>query len=829
MSRWRFALRLFRRDWRNPELRLLALALVVAVTAVTAVGFFTDRVEQAMELQAGQILAADLQLSSHDPIPEAYRQQALLQGLQTARVLRFPSVILKGDNTLLVAVKAVGPAYPLRGELRVRQTRDALETTVDHGPAPGQVWVQPRVLSDLQLQPGEPISLGHSRFPVSRVISRDSAEAANLFRLGPGILMSLSDIPATGLVTPASRVEYQLLVAGPRDSIEAYRRQSARNLPSGIRLTPMSNARPELRKALDRGGRFLALASLMAVLVAAAAIALSGQRFLQRQSDASAILRCLGATRRLILQVLLLRLLLLALLAALIGSLLGWLAQFLLSTLLADWFGGPLPAAGLQPLLLGLGTALISLLGFALPPMLRLGAVSPLRVLRRDLSPPPLSSWITGLTALGAISLLMLWQAGEPKLALLVIGGTLVTLLLLLAGGRLLVHLLRPLRRHAGSLWRYGLAGLARNPAMTSLQLAGFGLGILALLLLAVVRVDLLNAWQDTIPIRAPNQFLINIQPAHVGGLKQLLQRQGLPDAGFHPMLRARLTHIGNRPVRPADYPDERAQRLVSREFNLSYGMALAPDNEILAGRWWRPHEQDQALFSVEQELASTLDIHIGDRLRFQLAGQPVEATVSSLRSVQWDSFRPNFYVIGTPGLLQDRPTNYITSFYLPPGREAVLSDIVRQFPAVTVIDVSALMNQVREIIGRGAQAVEYVFVFTLIAGLLVLYAGIQASREYRRQESAILRTLGLRRRALLWAVGIEFFTLGLLAGLLASVCASVTGWLIARELFDLSYPFNPWLWLLGLLGSASGIGVAGLLATWPLVVRPPLQTLREG
>ncbi len=827
MNRWRFALRLFRRDWRHPELRLLGLALAVAVAAVTAVGFFTDRVEQAMALQAGQILAADLRLSSHDPIPDRYLEQARRMGLETARVLRFPSVLMHGDRTLLVEVKAVERSYPLRGELRLRAPGGG-EQRIGHGPAPGELWTQARVFDSLGLAPGDPLALGRSRLTASRLLLRDSAEAANIFRLGPGVLMALEDVPATGLVTPASRVGHRLLLAGERDAVQAYLEWARRDLPPGLSIDHMSNTRPELRRALDRGGRFLALASLMAVLVAAAAIALSGHRFLQRQSDAAAVLRCLGASRALILQTLLLRLGLLALLATLVGAAVGWLAQFLLAGLLADWFGAPLPSPGPAPLLVGFGTALVSLVGFALPPMLRLGRVPPLRVLRRDLAPPPLSAWLTGLAALGAIGLLMLWQAGEPRLAGMVVAGTLAALGLLLAGGRLLVWLLTPLRRRGRGIWRYGLAGLARNPAMTSLQLAGFGLGILALLLLAVVRVDLLEAWDRSIPERAPNQFLINIQPDRVAALKAFLAAEGVPDAGLYPMLRARLVGIGDRAVRIDDYRDDRARRLVARDFNLSYALEPAPDNRITAGRWWRPGQRDQALFSVEQELARTLGIRLGDRLRFRLAGDTVEGTVASLRQVQWDSFRPNFFVIGTPGLLRGHPTTYITSFYLPPGREGVLSRLTARFPAVTVIDVSALMEQVREIIDRGARAVEYVFAFTLVAGLLVLYAGIQASREHRRQESAILRTLGLRRRALLQAVTIEFVTLGLLAGLLASLCAGVTGWFIARELFDLAYPFNPGLWLAGLAASGAGIGLAGLLATWPLVVRPPLQTLRE-
>lgn len=828
MSELKFALRQARRDWRNEELRLLFLALVLAVTSITAVGFFTDRIEQAMRLQTNEILAADLVYTSSNPIPDPFIGKASELGLETAGSLSFPSVVMQGDQTQLVEVKAVSPEYPLRGLLFIRRTLDAPEQSTGETPPGGEIWASARVLASLGLKVGGQLSLGEKRFNISRILSRDPSEGFSMINLGPRVLIALEDIPGTGLVTAASRVHHQLLLAGPEDRLEAFYGWATVRLPRGSSLQRMSNARPELRGALDRGSRFLALAALVTVLIAGAAVALATRRFVERQADASAIMRCLGASRAFILKTLMIRLLLLTLIATLLGSILGYLSQFMLVALVGEMFTSELPAPGLMPVLIGLGTGLITLAGFTLPTLFRLGSVPPLRVLRRDLETPPLAAWIIGLCAIGAIFLLLLWQAGDTKLALLVAGGAMLTVILLAGAGAVLVWLLTPLRHHGSSLWRYGLAGLVRAPGLTVLQLAGFGLGILALLLLTTVRFDLMSTWEKTIPAETPNQFLINIQPHEVKQLEGFLNQRGITVGGIHPMLRARLIGINNRDISPADYEPGRARRVLSREFNLSWASDMQDDNRIVSGAWWGRQHWNDALFSVELGLAETLGIKMDDQLTFDLAGLPVQGRVASLRTVKWDSFKPNFFVIGTPDLLREHPTNYITSFYLPPGQEKLAADLLRRFPAITLIDVSALMQQIRDIISRGSLAVEYVFLFTLIAGLLVLYAGIQANREHRRQESAILRTLGLRRSRLLLAVAIEFITLGALAGLLAALCASLTGWLLATELFELDYSFSARIWLLGIFGSGLGIGLAGILATWPLVIHPPLQTLRE-
>ena len=826
MPVWRLALRLLRRDWGSGELYLLAAALVVTVAAITAVGFFTDRIERAMQRQGGELIAADLAIDASRPIPEAFAQAATERGLSVARTLTFRSVVLAGDDSQLVQVKAVDDAYPLRGQIRLKTDLDAAEQPAGGPPGQGTAWVEPRLLYVLGADVGAGIDLGEARFSADRLIAYEPDRGGNFFQIAPRVMIRLDDVPATGLVTEASRVRHRLLLAGPRDALTDYADWAEPQLPAGAGLIDAREARPAFATAVDRASRFLHLAALTTLLVAGAAIALASRRLVDRQTDAVAVMRCLGAPRHLLTRLFAIRLLAFGLLASLAGCLLGWLGQHGLAQLLAQWFDGPLPAASMQPLFVGIGTGLVALAGFALPPLLQLAEVPPLKVIRRDLGPPRVSVAFAGLGAAGALALMILWQAGDFELAWKLLLGVIAAVAALVALGALMVWLAARAAARSRGIWRLGLAGLARRPAAAILQITGFGLGILALLLLAVVRVDLLSSWQQTLPEGAPNHFLINIQPHEKDALADWLSQREIDGAGLFPMIRGRLTGVGARDVEPEDYDDPRAERLAAREFNLSYAVQMQPDNSVIAGRWWSDGDP-KPQFSVEAGIAETLGIALGDQLRFQVAGQHVTAPVTSLRQVQWDSFNVNFFVIGTPGLLADQPATYITSFYLPETREALVPELLRTFPSVTLIDVGALLAQVRGIIEQGIRAVEYVFLFTLAAGLLVMYAGIQASLAVRRAEHGVLRTLGANRRQLLRGLLVEFTAAGVLAGLIASMFAEATGWVLARQLFDLPFTPNPWLWVFGVLGSGAAIGLAGTLGTYRALVRPPLAALR--
>ncbi len=857
LQTWRIALRLLRQDRRSGELHLLGAALILTVAAITAVGFFTDRVESSMNRQGADLLAADLVLESSTALPPDYRQRAEALGLAVAQTIAFRSILMGEAGPQLVEVKAVDSAYPLRGQLRLRETPpqqpiapgamsaeaaqpppterlvtseaakpSLTERLVASGPPTGQVWVESRLLHLLGTELGATVGLGAAHPALGAILGEEPDRAGALFAFAPRVMMNLDDLPATGLVSAASRAEHRLLVAGDPGALARFQREIA-PLPPTIRLIDSANARPEFAAAVERAGRFLNLATLVTLLVAGAAIALASRRFVARQTDAVAILRCLGAPHHLLWRVFVLRLLLFGLFASLVGCLVGWLGQAGLLAVLGDWFPADLPAPSLNPVLAGIATGLVALLGFALPPLLQLAQVTPLRVLRRDLGPARGSALAAGGAAILALALLTLWQAQDARLAGWLLLGVAGAIASLAVSVLLLVRLAGGLAGRVRGVWRLGLAGLTRRPAGAVLHITGLGLGILALLLLAVVRVDLLASWQERLPPGAPNQFLINIQPTDVAPLEAFLLEAGIRVAALYPMIRGRLTAINGRPVEPSDYANPRAQRLAAREFNLSQGADLPRDNRILAGAWWTAGEAAPPEFSVEQGLAETLGIALGDEITFLVSGRPVTAPVTSLREVQWDSFNVNFFVVASPVLLAQEPATHITSFYLPAEREDLIPELVRRFPSVTLLDVNAILDQVRSVVDRGVMAVEYVFLFTLVAGLLVMFAGIQASLEERRQEHGILRTLGTGRRALLTSLAVEFTAAGLLAGLLASFFAELTGWLLAERLFGLEFGFNPRLWLIGVLGSGAFIGLAGTLATYPLLIRPPLTTLR--
>jgi putative ABC transport system permease protein len=813
---------------RTPELRILALGVVLAVASLSSVGFFSDRVQRAMTMQSAELLGADLVIASSSEPRETVRQSARDAGLKVTETVSFPSVALYRDTTLLTEVKAVSAGYPLRGQLKLSAQPLGEEFTVQGIPAAGEAWVEPRVLQQLGAAIGDVIQLGERGFTASRVLSYEPDRGGDLFQLAPRVLLNAADLPSTGLITPASRVRYRLLLAGPETAITTYRHQLAQHLEPDERLQDVRDARPELRAALDRARQFLGLAAVTAVLLAGAAISVAARHYATRQADSSAVMRCLGASSRTILRSYTVRLLRLALGASLTGCLLGFLAQELLVQLLAHWFTTALPPASAWPVLAGIIAGLVTVGGFALPYLLTLTRVPPLRVLRRDLTAPPPSAWLVLLLAFTALAGLLIRVAGNLELAGWLLLGTSATGLLLWLAGLGLIRALSVFSFRGRLAWRFGLAGLARSGRLGGLQVASFGLGIMALLILGIVRIDLLHSWQANLPAAAPNQFLINVQAGETEPLRKLLRAGGVSVAGFYPMVRGRLTAINGHSVRPKEYAEPRARRLVEREFNLSWATRLQEDNRIIAGRWWPTGGAAGGDgLSLKQGLAETLGIRLGDRLRFTIAGQELNARVSSLRSVAWDSFRVNFFVILPPGVLERFPATYITSFYLPEDRGVLLTRLIQRFPSVTVIDVRAIMRQVRAIMDRATLAIEYVFVFTVLAGLMVLYAAIQASREERRHDTAILRTLGASRRQVLASLFIEFTTLGALAGLLAAAGASAVGYVLAARVFELPYHLNPWVWLAGTLGGALGVGLAGTMGTRSVLRQPPLLTLR--
>lgn len=822
----KLALRLLLREWRAGELRLLFGALLVAIAAITTVSFFTNRVQLALTTQTNQLLAADLVLIADHPIGTEFAERAQATGLQLARTLAFPSMVVQGQRNQFVEVKAVSPSYPLRGELSAGQVLFGPAQDVRSGPQPGTAWADARLMQLMGLQVGDVIELGQARLTLAAVITREPDRAGDFFNIAPRLMVHIDDIPRTQLIQPGSRVGYRLLIAGEDKAVAAFRTWAAKRLGRGERIEGIGDARPEIRNAMERAQRYLGLAALVSAVLAAVAVALAGRQYLARHLDSCAVLRCLGASQATLFRLYLVQFVLLGLAASLLGSLIGFGGQAFLAEMLRGRIVADLPPPSLWPLLEGTAIGLLLLLAFVLPPLLHLIRVPTLRVIRRDLGPPQqrgLAAYAVGAALVGAV---LIYRAGEISLGLYVLGGLLGVLLLGSLFAWLLLRLLSGLRRHARGVWFYGLANVARRRAASLTQILGFALGLMALLLLTLVRNDLLAGWQSALPPDAPNRFVINIQPNQLPAMRQLFLDEKLTAPNFYPMVRGRLVLINDHPVSAQDYAEDRTKRLVEREFNLSWADKPRSDYQLASGRWWRTTEaQDQ--FSVEEGLAKALNIKLGDRLSYDIAGTRIVGRVTNLRKVAWDGMQVNFFVIGTPAMLQTQPANYITSFHLPSGQEALLNRMLRQFPNLTVIDVAAIINDVRTIMDRVSDAVSFVFLFTLLAGLVVLYAAVLATRNERLYEAAVMRTLGARSRQLAAAQWIEFATLGTLSGVLAASGASFATWVLAEQVLHLPYTFNAWVWVIGVLGGAAGITTAGLLATRSVLRAPPLGVLR--
>ncbi len=819
--------RMLWRDWRGGELRILAIALVIAVTSVTSVGFFIDRVQQGMDQQASELIAADLVVSSASPVAGERSDRAETLGLEIAETTSFRSVIIAGDQPKLVEAKAVSENYPLRGTLSISDTLFGEEYQVETVPAPGEAWAEPKLFQELGLSPGDRVTLGEVTLTLTHILTYEPDRGGDFFSVAPRLLFNIEDLAATGLVQTGSLVRYHLLLAGEPAQIRDYADWLDRNPREGERLLTVEGGRPELRNALERARSFLGLAALVSVLLAGVAVATAARRFSQRHLDTSAIMRCMGATQNRISLLFLLEMLWLALLASTLGSVLGYLTQIVIAQIMDQLLIATLPQPSLKPLLLGYVTGIILLLGFAMPPLLALKRVPPLRVLRKDIAGTGASSWFFTLGVLVSMGVLLYWQTRDPELVVYMLSGIVLTLLLLAACARLLIAALNSVRGSVGVAWRFGLANIARRPSGSVMQIVAFGLGIMVLLLLSTVRNDLLDDWQRSLPEDAPNHFLINIQSDQVDGINSFFAGQGV-ETRIYPMVRARLTKINGRAVTTDDYDNERAKHLLTREFNLSWSEALPAASHVIEGQWWSSAQNGQPLLSLEEGIGKSLRIGMHDSVTFDINGTEVPLRVTNLRKVDWDSFNVNFFTVLPPGLLDRYPASWVTSIYLDPEQKGELGELVKAFPNVTIIDVGALMTRVRTIMDRVSLAVEFIFLFTLMAGVAVLLAAIQSTQDERRYESAILRTLGAQRGTLMRGLVAEFVTLGALAGLLAGVAATSLAWLFAEQVFKFDYSFNPWIPLVGIVAGILIVGLSGVLGTRKVLQQPPLLTLRR-
>jgi len=822
-----FALRTFGRELRSGEVIVLLSAVALAVGALTAVGFLTDRIGKAVARQANEVLAADLRLRSPEPVPAEWREAAERFGLQTAETRTFPSVVFADVESSLATIKAVSENYPLRGKVRIADQLFGDQREVDRIPASGTVWAGGALMARLGVDIGDTIEVGETVLLIDAVLTYRPDQSIGFASLAPSVLLNIADLPATGLINEGSRVGYALLVAGDMSSVDDFYAEVEDQLPDSVRVRNQEDSSERATNASGRAQRFLSLTAVISVLLSAVAIAMSARRFAHRRMDAVALMKSLGASQRFVITAASFQLLVLGVVGIVAGSLLGFGAEKVLTVMLADLIANDLPSPGLGPVWLATGSALILLAGFAMPALIQLRNTPPLRVLRHDEMPPPPSRLLVAGTSLIAVSALLYSAIGDGRMLLVVLGGMLVVSLLLYFAGRLLVMLLGRSRGGVGIAWRYGLANVARRGRDSAVQMVAFGLGLTVLLLLTFVRTDLLESWKQTLDEESPNHFLINIQPQERASISEIFENNGIASPDFVPLVRARMKEINGQDVKEREYPHKDGEWMANREANLSWAGALSDSNELVAGEWWPENYSGEPLVSVEEEAAMELGIVLGDTISFLVAGQEIELKVASFRKINWDSFKPNFFMVLSPGAIESFPATFVASMKIEKDQRNLLLTLARTHPSVSVIDLDAILQQVKGIIDKATLAVQAVFVFTLAAGIAVLFAAVQSTIDERRFESALLRALGVRRRTVLSGVLTEFAALGFSAGLLAASGASILAALIATTVFELEYSFSPMIWVAGLTGGTVLVCLSGFIAARSAINAPPTEVLR--
>jgi putative ABC transport system permease protein len=826
------ALRMTRRDWRAGELRFLLVALIVAVAALASVGFFVDRMRASLNRDAHQLLGGDLVINADQPVHADWRAEAQRRGLKMAETVSFPSMALAGEGddavSQLASVKAVSDGYPLRGKLKLGAEESGVPT--NEIPAAGAVWVDASLLSSLNLHVGDSISLGDSRLRIANVIAVEPDRGASFMNFAPRVMLPLTDLAATKLIQNGSRVTYRLLLAGADKDVAAFgkwvQERIEKDKVKGVRVESLESGRPEMRSTMDRAEQFLSLVALLAALLAAVAVAMAARRFMLRHIDACAMLRFLGLTQNQVTSLYLIEFLVIGIVGSVLGAAVGFGAHFLLLEWLGKLVANDIPAPSIKPALQGIATGLVLLIGFAIPPILQLRNVPHNRVMRREQDAPQATTIATYVLGLAAFVGLLLWQAGNPKLGLLTAGGFFGAFAVFALIGWLCLHgvkKLRPAITHPA--WRFAVTGLQRRTAATVVQIVALALGLMALLLLTVIRGDLMTAWHESTPPDAPNRFVINIQPDQKPEVEKRLIDNGIAEATLYPMIRGRLIEVNGEPISGDLYVEDRAKRLVDREFNLSTMKAMPVQNRIVAGKWY---DDSQPEASVEEGLAKTLGLKLGDMMRFDVAGQQVEARITSLRKLEWGSMRVNFFVIINPAAMKDMPQTWITAFHLPPDKLKFGNELTRDFPNLTVVDTGSILRQVQGVLDQVVVAVEFLFLFTLASGVLVLYAALVGSQDERIREAGILRALGATRSQLSQAQRIEFLLVGGLSGLLAATGAAATGWALSNYVFNFDWHFDVLVWVVGLVAGAVCAFIGGAVGLRNVLKRPPLQTLRE-
>ncbi len=819
-------LRLLWRDTRAGELTILFLALLVAVTCSTAVTLFSDRLERTLTNQTAEFLAADMVITSHSTLSQTWLDKATELNLMQAQTAEFSSVLMENDEMLLAGVKAVSAGYPLRGFLKTTTLDYSVETKAQKGPQAGTAWVEKRVLTTLKLNLGETVTVGEKPLVIAKILTYEPDKQGDLYSLSPRLMMNKQDLEATGIIRPGSHIHYFYLFSGTEAQLSKFKNWIKPQLNPAQRILDIHEDRPELGSALDRAERYLGLSSIVVIIISGVAIAMATRRYVERHLDATAILRCLGSKQNTVLWLFVSQFLILGLLTSSLGCGLGWIVQEMLFILLKSLLPQSVASPGWSAAFFGLLTGMVVLIGFAVPLLLQLKRVSPARVLRRDLAPMPTSAWLVYGLAISIIVVLIWRYTQDLNLTATIFCAGFVLLIVL---GFVIFLILKLARRALPFLslhWRFGLQGLLRNSHATITQILAFTITLVAMALSFSVQNDLIDNWQNQLPEHAPNHFALNIFPEQMAALKDDFNAEGISESQFYPIVRGRLTKINDVPVTKIVSKDSQGESATHRELSLTYTSKLPEDNKIIEGRWWATKQG--GLVSVEKKLADSLKIKIGDRLLFIIGGQELTATVSSIRSLQWETMKPNFYMVFSPGTLEAFPGTYLTSFYLPESKKTFLNGLVKKYPAMTILEVDLILKQFKTILRQLTEAINYLLYFSLIAGFTVLFSAIYSTLDNRIYESALLRTFGANRALLRTTHFIEFFTLGLSSGALAVILSESLLYALYAKALSMDYHPTSYLWFSLPLIGAFAVGLAGCWGVNHVVNTPPLKVLRD-
>ena len=819
--------------WRAGALRVLIFALVLAVTAITSVGFFTQRVESALNQQGALLLGGDLAILSDHPIKPDFLLRARNQNIETTSTFEFASMVIVGEVNQLAEIKAVESGFPLRGNLTIGQQVNDLGQLVRSTPAKGEVWLEPRLANLLNVKVGDVVELGESKLRISAILIREPSRGGDMFGFAPRLMMNAADLPSTKLIQLGSRVKYQLLLASTPQKVNLYFEQAKPQLGRGEKIQDVRNARPEIKSALDKAQKFLGLSAMISVILAMVSMLLSSMPYIKQSLDSFALMRCFGASKNTVLQVLTIQTLLIAFFCALLGVGMGFLMQFGLAKLAGSLFLEVLPPVSIMPVFISFTTSIAMMFAVVLPHAWQIRNLSAMNILRRETLSQPISALAKFLPAALVMCMMIIWQANDTKLAISSILVLVILCIVILGLAYVIVNLVSRLFVMTSSNqllndMKIGALGLKRRFGLSTVQMIGFSMGLMVLMLITFVRVDLIHNWQASLPLDAPNRFVINIQPDQITGINQFFLQNQIKNSSIFPMIRGRLISKNGKDVGQTQWKDERAKHLAEREFNLSWAAEMQSDNKVLSGRWWKPSEYGKPYISIEQDLAKTLDIKLGDRLAFDVAGNPLTLTVMSLRKVEWDSMRANFFAVTPPGVIDHYPASYISSFHLPLNADSPLNKLISQYPNLTVIDVAALMQQLRGIMEKMSNAIEYVFIFSLIAGMAVLYAALVATRDERITESTLMRVFGASRKQVTVAYLTEFSCIGIIAALVAAIAANALSYYISVYLLDIPFKLNFTLILMTLLVAATAIPFSAWLGMRGFLNIPTRQLLNS-